>query len=263
MSLGRYLENKRREFGFSHSALQIIAMLTMLIDHIGFVLIKNGKLFGYNTALWENALTLPEANKWLILYRICRMIGRISFPIFAFLIVEGFRKTSNLFKYMLRILFLALISEIPYDMMVFNELFTYRCLEVQNVLFTYFMGLQMLALITLVTRISEILTIFVAIIFGIICYILRVDYAIEGIILIYGFYIFRSDINLKCIIALIVTFAFTLQNNFGAGILSVIFIYFYDGQKGYINLKRIPYLFYPIHMLVLYGIIYISNFGNR
>ena len=142
MDILRWLESKRREIGFSHNALIIIAMFTMLIDHIGFVLIKNGKLYGYDIALYENAVSLAAAKPWLTLYTICRMIGRISFPIYAFLIVEGFRKTSNVFKYILRILALAIISEIPYDLMIFNKCLSSDCLMLQNVLFTYFIRLK-------------------------------------------------------------------------------------------------------------------------
>ena len=144
MSFGRWIENKKREIGFSHNALVIIGMLSMLIDHIGYELILNGKLYGYDHSLYENAISLPEASNWLILYRVCRIFGRLAFPIFAFLIVEGYRKTSNLFKYILRILVAALISEIPYDLMVFNQFLTLKSLGVQNVLFTYFIAISLI-----------------------------------------------------------------------------------------------------------------------
>ena len=258
MDFLRWLESKRREIGFSHNALIIVAMFTMLIDHIGYELILNGKLYGYDQTLYNNAINLPAARPWIILYNICRIIGRISFPIYAFLIVEGFRKSSSVFKYFLRILALALISEIPYDLMVFNKLLSADCLNVQNVLFTYLVGIIMLTLIRLTNFLPVFLSIILAIgsIAG--CYFLKTDYWLEGIILMYIFYIFRHDLNVKCLLALIVTFSMTIQKYFGLGILSLIFIYFYDGQKGYLDLKRIHYIFYPLHMFVLYLIIFFS-----
>lgn len=262
MDILRWLESKRREIGFSHNALVIIAMFSMLIDHIGFVLIKNGKLYGYDLALYENAISLPEAKPWLLLYTICRSIGRISFPIYAFLIVEGFRKTSNVFKYVLRILILAIVSEIPFDLIIFNKCLSQDCLMLQNVLFTYFIGLLMLIVVRSLNSISEFLSVVPAALSVLACFLLKTDYWLEGIILIYIYYMFRHDLNLKCLLALIVTFLMSIQRYYGFGIISIFFIYFYDGQKGYIDLKRIHYLFYPLHMLVLYGIIFFTYWKN-
>lgn len=262
MDILRWLEFKKREIGLSHNALIIIAMFTMLVDHIGYVLIKNGKLYGYDIALYENVISLPEAKPWLLAYNICRMIGRISFPIYAFLIVEGFRKTSNIFKYVLRIFFLALVSEIPFDLIIFNKCFTSDCLMLQNVLFTYFVGLLMLISIKALNSISELLSIVPAILAIFACFFLKTDYWLEGILLIYLFYMFRHDLNVKCLFALIVTFVMSIQHYYGFGALSVFFIYFYDGQKGYLDLKRFHYLFYPLHMLILYGMIFITYWKN-
>ena len=262
MPVIRYLHNIKRKMGLSHNALTIIAMVTMFLDHAALTLIQNGKLYGYDAVLYSNAITLPEANTWVILYKVLRMIGRISFPIFAFLIVEGFRKTSNLFKYALRLIVLAFISEIPYDLMVFNEIFTLRCFEVQNVVFTYVIGLAMLIVIRALNSLPSILTIFPVAAACAITYFLKTDYAIEGIVLMYIFYILRHDLDLKCLIAAIITFTMSFQNYYGAAVLSILFIFLYDGTKGSINLGRFHYIFYPLHMLLLYGILFFSNLGN-
>ena len=262
MSFGRWIENKKREIGFSHNALVIIGMLSMLIDHIGYELILNGKLYGYDHSLYENAISLPEASNWLILYRVCRIFGRLAFPIFAFLIVEGYRKTSNLFKYILRILVAALISEIPYDLMVFNQFLTLKSLGVQNVLFTYFIALIMLAFIGLMKALPVGLTVFPAIIAAVACFFLKTDYWLQGILLIYSYYMFRNDLNVKCLLTAIILFISTFENNYGLGVFAVFFIYFYDGQKGFLDLKRIHYIFYPLHMLVLYAIVFISYYNK-
>ena len=262
MILERYLQNKRRELGFSKNLLTVIAMLTMLIDHIAFMLIKNGKLYGYNESLYNNAISLPEAKKWVILYQIMRMIGRISFPIFCLLIVEGFRKSSNIYKYILRVLILAIVSEIPFDLMVFNEFLTPITRTAQNVVWTYFIALIMLVVLKILNSFSTILGVFSVIIAMLITYYFKTDYAIEGIIIIYVMYMFRNDVNVKCFILLFITFIMSFGNYYGAAILSVPFIFLYDEQKGYIDLKRIHYVFYPLHMLILYAIVFFSNVQN-
>ena len=262
MNILRWLELKKREVGFSHNALLVIAMFTMLLDHIAYTLIQNGKLYGYDATLYYNAISLPEAKPWLLLYKILRTIGRISFPLYTFLIVEGFRKTSNLFKYFMRILILALLSEIPYDLMIFNKLISVDCFTIQNVLWTYLVGLLMLQMIKIMKPLPIVLTVIPVIIAGAITYFLKSDYWLEGILLMYVLYIFRNDLNLKCLVVIIITFLMSIQRYYGFAAVSIIFIYFYDGTKGYLNLRRFHYLFYPLHMLVLYGILFVTYWNN-
>ena len=106
--------------------LKVVAAASMLIDHIGAVLIEN-------TVLYENV-------NWTIAAVICRLIGRIAFPLFCFLLVEGFIHTSNIKKYIARIGLFTLISEVPFDLALFGRITLYR----QNVFFTLFIGLLML-----------------------------------------------------------------------------------------------------------------------
>ena len=70
MDILRWLELKMREIGFSHNALVIIAMFTMFLDHFAFIIISGGKLYGYDPTLFQNAIKLPEAKKWLLIYSI-------------------------------------------------------------------------------------------------------------------------------------------------------------------------------------------------
>lgn len=262
MDILRWLEKKRRQIGFSHNSLVFIAMVSMLLDHIAFVLIRNGKLYGYDEALYLNATLLPEGQKWLFIYQVLRMIGRLAFPIYALLIVEGFRKTSNLYKYILTILLFAFISEIPYDLMVFNKFMTIECFEVQNVLFTYFINLLMLVVIRFINFLPSAMSIIPALISGFLCYTLKTDYWLEGTLLIYIFYMLRNDLNLKCFFAIIITFIMSFEHYYGVAALSVFFIYFYDETKGRINLKKFHYWFYPVHMLLLYGILFFTYWNK-
>ena len=255
MSLHRFLEKKRHSIGLSKNILQVIAAITMLIDHIGLTLIINGKLYGYDYTLYQNAINLDSAKNWLFISSICRHIGRISFPIFAFLIVEGFRKTSNIVKYILRMLFFALLSEIPFDLMVSNRLIN---LDAQNVLWTYAIGLIMLVVIKVLSMDIDVLHIVILMITLAITFFLKTDYWCEGILLIFIFYRFKSDFLLMLVFSAIVLFVGSIEKYHCAAMLSLIPIFFYDGTRGYINFKHFFYIFYPLHMIILYGIVFFS-----
>ena len=107
--------------GISGSTLKIIAMITMLIDHIGAAVCMRMMLaegFGdLNGAAEETIKAWVTVHADLYsTYYMFRMIGRIAFPIFCFLLVEGFKHTKDAKKYAIRLFAFALISEIPFDL---------------------------------------------------------------------------------------------------------------------------------------------------
>ena len=112
----------------SGTTLKWIAVISMLIDHTAEVLINHNA-----------ALTDPI---WAQIYVLMRGIGRIAFPIYAFLLVEGFLHTRDVKKYLARMLTFAVVSEIPFDLAVFHTPFYWGY---QNVFFTLFLGLLALA----------------------------------------------------------------------------------------------------------------------
>ncbi|WP_461817744.1 TraX family protein, partial [Faecalimonas sp.] len=99
------------KLGINSFQLKIIAIIAMIIDHIGLFFFPEHILF--------------------------RIIGRISFPIFAFLIVEGFYHTRDIWKYMFRLGVFAVLSEIPFDLLTTGKVFDLRH---QNVFFTLLIG---------------------------------------------------------------------------------------------------------------------------
>ena len=107
--------------------LKIIATVTMIIDHIGYLLGKN--------------------------YFYLRYIGRLSFPIFLFLIVEGYFKTKNYSKYLFRLFIFALISEIPFNLFRNDKIF-YSSL--QNVIWLFVFILLMFKIFEFIKKINEI-----------------------------------------------------------------------------------------------------------
>lgn len=209
--------------------LKLIAIVTMLIDHIAVVFIPN--------------------NTWM--YLVCRIIGRVSFPIFAFLLVEGFFHTRNIKKYLVRLGIFALVSEIPFDLAFYNS---YMHLEHQNIFFTLFLGLLAIYLINTVEKKYQGKAVLVnlanaAITIGF-CFaaaLLQSDYRFMGILIIVAFYLFRGN-KLLLVISLIIVSGNWVQA-FSA--LSVIPIAFYNGKKGR-NIKYFFYVFYPAHLLILY-----------
>ncbi|MCH5341052.1 MAG: conjugal transfer protein TraX [Acetatifactor sp.] len=114
------------EGGISGSTVKLVGIITMLIDHFAAaVLLRYMYAGGWSDRMYA-------------LYTILRLVGRLGFPIFCFLLVEGFEKTRSKTKYALRLLLFALISEVPFDLA-----FSAKVLEFgyQNVYFTLFLGL--------------------------------------------------------------------------------------------------------------------------
>ena len=91
-------------------ALKLIAIVTMLIDHIGAAILLPAGMMAVNTL-----------NSWIDIYGLSRSIGRTAFPIFVFLLVEGFFHTHSRKKYFGRLLLFALLSEIPFDMAIYGK----------------------------------------------------------------------------------------------------------------------------------------------
>ena len=105
---------QEKAVGLSGSTLKLIAIVTMFIDHLGVVAFET------------------QISNYMVPYYIMRLIGRLAFPIFCFLLVEGFFHTRDVKKYALRLLVFAFISEIPFDLAFNRQLFYWRH---QNVFF--------------------------------------------------------------------------------------------------------------------------------
>jgi len=119
----------QQKFNITGSTLKILAIVTMLIDHTGYVLVTHNFYLNF----------------------IMRSIGRIAFPIFVFLLIEGATHTSSKFKYALRLSLFAILSEIPFDLAFHKELFYFGY---QNVFFTLAIGMFMIIVFESVSKIS-------------------------------------------------------------------------------------------------------------
>lgn len=206
--------------------LKYIAMICMLIDHTAVI------LDGYFEFIFKN-------------YTLMRSIGRIAFPIFIFLLIEGFTHTSNKRKYIRNMGMFALISEIPFDL-AFNDRFFY--LGYQNVFFTLFIGLLMLYYIEKYD--NKFLNLGIILIACLIAeYILKSDYGYLGIIAIAIFYFAHNSGNLEKFIMYEIAFLFEFISF--VHIANILTVYCYNGKRGKQN-KWLFYIFYPVHILILY-----------
>lgn len=211
---GNMLSKTRILSGYS---LKCIAMLSMLIDHTG-------------------AILFPEC---LFL----RIIGRLAFPIYCFLLVEGAMHTSNEIKYLGRLFLFALISEIPFDLAFFG---TFLYSGAQNVFWTLFFGL---AAIVLIKRYPKLWFLFF--IFPVLAEWMRTDYGAIGVFFILLFYFLYDRFYYKQLsFALVNTVAFLGEVQMYAG-LAAILLMLYNGRRGR-KAGYFFYIFYPLHLLLLH-----------
>lgn len=201
-------------------SLKIIAIILMIIDHIGFVFFPN-----------------------IITYRI---IGRLSFPIFAYLLTKGYHYTSNLREYQKRLLRLFVVSQIPY-MILFKNI-------KPNIFLTLFLGLTM---IDNYEKKKYVYLFFILIA----SQILKINYGFYGLLMILLFWVLREN-------KLGIIFSFALLNVFFISIKAINILQFYSvfslipillcDYFPKINLnKKFLYYIYPIHLFIL---IYIRTF---
>lgn len=227
----------KNKFGFlSSNALKLIAMTAMVIDH-GSVIFMG-----------------PESNIW-------RHIGRIAFPIFAFMIAEGAVHTKNKFLYASRLLAFAVISEVPFDM-AFSG--TYLEFKNQNVYFTLFLGLiSVYCLDFLRKKNVGILGIVTTLACSFGALFLSSDYGFTGVVVITLMYMFSTvktsvrylgfamaGLMTSIVYVFPLSFGFISSQVYAA--LCVVPLSLYNGKRGRKMNKYFFYAFYPVHIIILY-----------
>lgn len=229
------MEKLSRYKVFSSSSLKLIAVITMFIDHFGATVVSQ--------ALLKLPAIRTDQNLYhnmLLFYRIIRYVGRIAFPIYCFLLVEGFLHTRSKLKYLLRLGLFVLISEIPFDYAIYGEWFHP---EKQNVFFTLFFG--MLVMVVADHFKNDWLQ-FLIMAGGVyLGYLFKTDYGARGVFLISVLYLVRYARPIQCLAgSLIMEYELTAP-------LAFIPVLLYNGQKGKVKMKYFFYLFYPAHLLLL------------
>lgn len=291
--------------GLDGSQLKLIAVLTMLVDHTAFLLLGRGYIPELVTALrgmagsgtHQAAYTALRTSydNWLLVYRMMRSIGRIAFPIYAFLLVEGYFHTRNWRRYGVRLGLFALLSEIPFNLMTASRIISPAA---QNVFFTLLLGILMMKAMDLAGQwpglhksgnpsfaagrnksaenrrpsgqpqppavlpgtpaasgSGRVLQIAVLLAAAALAWYLHTDYDYTGILLIAFFYYLRNERWRSCLMGFI--WMLCIQGywyNIPGYIISFGLIWLYNGKRGRQPWKYAFYLFYPAHMLLLYGV---------
>ena len=175
------------------------------------------------------------------------IIGRIAFPIFAFMIVEGFYKTKSRGKYLRNLLIFAIISEVPYDMFQSKVFINNRS---QNIMWALAIGLLTLIIVDkLKEKIKNKyawlgISILIVAINAVVATLLSFDYDYYSIIIIFILYLFYD----KRFLGSILSYLVIIKEVYA--ILGFAVINFYNGEKGRQN-KLFNYFFYPAHLLIL------------
>lgn len=245
------ITSRRRQPGISGNTLKIIAVLSMLLDHAAVALIGNGFLYAESQEAQGLLLQTEWGMRWNIIYWILRFVGRIAFPIFCFLLTEGYIHTRDRNQYALRLFLFALISEAPFDLMVSGRIFD---LEYQNVYVTLFIGLTVLRGFDYFEGAYGKQMIVTG--FGFLAaYVLRTDYDVVGVAMILLLYLLRNDKKKQMVTGACLGFLESLEVMGGAA-LAFFPIWKYNGQRGRVNLKYFFYWFYPVHITMLVVIRY-------
>ncbi len=229
----------KKKFGFlSSNALKLIAMAAMVIDHASVIFLG------------------PEPN-------VLRSIGRIAFPIFAFMIAEGAVHTKNKLRYAVRLLVFCAVSEVPYDMAFNGE---YLEFFKQNVFFTLFLGLISVYCLDFFRKNRlGVLGVITTVACGLGAHFLSSDYGFMGVVVITLMYMFSTvKTGVKylgfALSGLMTVFVYIFPLNIGIvpsqvyAAFCVIPLALYSGKRGKKMNKYFFYAFYPAHILILYFI---------
>ena len=237
----------------SQERLKLIACISMLLDHIGA------------TVVLQQCYTLIYSGadaRWMIeLYDALRIVGRLAFPIYCFLLAEGAHYTRSPGKYALRLGLAAVISEIPFDLAFYGGL----TWEHQNVMVTLLIGL--LALWAMQKIPHFLLKLPVLFLFAVLAELAQSDYGGDGV-LVMGLFALTREVPRKRLLQFLgLWFLFSPGNRMALnwldgfslsvqeyGVLALIPISLYSGEKASRNkgLKYAFYLFYPVHMALLW-----------
>lgn len=220
----------------SGSALKILAVISMMADHCAYFLLEH-----------DNALYEP-----------LRCFGRIAFPVFAFLVAEGFANSRNRMRYFLMLVDFGLVSELPWYMLNGAD-------GTHNVMFTLALGVVALAMFDRLCEHEPVAFLSVALTAAA-AWWLKTDYDWRGVVMIVLFYILRYRtirpwlerchvcFPSQALLQIIFTFPLMVHYGLAGAILAGAVIFLYDGTRGFIRGKTAKcafYAVYPAHLLLI------------
>lgn len=222
-----------KRIGLTNNQLKILAMVSMLLDHVGLML-------------------LPE---WTFL----RVLGRLAFPIFAYMIAEGCRHTKNRIKYLLTLLVMALGIQAVY-FVAMGSLY-------QNILLTFTLSVLLICGVDLFLQKKTVArgllaagTVLLVVFVGAIAPVLFksagfvIDYGFFGVLLPVAVYYAPGNKpgKLIAVAAILLIRALLYGELKWFAFLSLPFLALYNGKRGKYKLKYLFYIFYPAHLLAIY-----------
>ena len=234
--------------GLSQESLKLLACMTMLVDHLAVIIVM-GSI--YSTHLGMR----------LEIYETMRLIGRIAFPIYCFLLAEGSAHTHNPVRYGVRLAICALLSELPYDLALWGRI----TWQHQNVMVTLFLGFCALEVMKRCPNLP--LKLLLALPFAALAEFAGGDYGAKGIMLVVLFALTRRIPHRHLAQVLGIWFVFSPNHAMFLNwmeqlsvtpqewaVLAILPIPLYDGRKvtKSIAVQWGFYLFYPAHLLLLY-----------
>ncbi len=226
-----------KKFGLTSNQLKIIAMISMVIDHIGVY-------------LFPHVYSVDGID-------ILRILGRIAFPIYALCIAEGCRYTKNKAKYLGLIAAMAVVFQIVFFVFM-NSLY-------QGILVTFSLSIiTIYAIDSFIKNKSVLKRILMALIVAIVLFaVYGLPTLIKGFVIDYGIWgvslpvILYFANNKKLRLALLIIFigGWGFYSAFKWWpLLSIPFIALYNGERGKAKMKYFFYIFYPLHLVIIYGI---------
>jgi hypothetical protein len=220
----------------------MLAMVTMLIDHIG--------------ETFQLQMPYPA-------YLLCRVVGRLAMPIFCFMVAEGLFYTKDARKYLLRLLMFALVSEAPFDRLFMGGWLEFSYQNVGFTLLLGFLGILLFDSFAAQGRKTAALISILAV--GLAAMFIRSDYTIYGIYYVFIFYYFRGKNQgrtialaagvLLCSVDIWMIGDWRFATASLAAVLAAIPIGLYNNERGRDGqaMRMAFYAFYPGHLLILYA----------
>lgn len=257
MKMVRALDNLQKKIKtkvqITGATLKIIAIVTMLIDHIGAALIEQG--------VWFKIDPNAKVDRVYAYDEIFRIIGRISFPLFCFLVVEGILHTRDVRKYAIRLGIFAIISEIPFNLAFSNKVVD---LSGFNVFFTLFISVSVVAGYIAIKESTQkfyeepqvkwFLCTTIFLVGLLVAGVTNTDYDVAGVCAIMVMYEFssRNAKNLGFVVAILLLALLDNPIELWA-LLGFGLILIYNGKRGR-QIKYFFYIFYPMHLMLLWAI---------
>ena len=221
-----------KHIGLTNNTLKIFAMIAMFLDHLGLQIFP--KIY------------------------FLRVIGRLAFPIFAYMIAEGCKYTRNRTKYLGVIATFGIIFQIVY-FVAMRSLY-------QGVLITFSLSIILIYLIDNFLKNKKVLNaIYILVVVGIILFAnlylpgvlkrfeFRIDYRIPGILMPVLIYYSKGKIMKLIMVSLMLLWlAFIVRGFQWYGFLTIPLLWLYNERRGKVNLKYMFYIFYPTHLVLIY-----------